>query len=147
MNNQMKATFAGGCFWCMAKPFTVPGVISITAGYTGGTTENPAYEEVCSKKTGHLEAVEIVYEPRKISYEELLEIFWRQIDPTDSGGQFADRGEPYKTAIFYHNAEQKASAEKSRKELEESGIFQSPVVTEIRAAAPFYPAEDYHQDY
>ncbi len=147
MNKKEKATFAGGCFWCMVKPFNVPGVLSVTVGYTGGNSEYPTYEEVCSKKTGHLEAVEIVFEPEKVSYEELLDIFWHQIDPTDSEGQFADRGEPYKTAIFCHNEDQKKAADKSRKEFQESGIFSEPLVTEIREAGPFYPAEEYHQDY
>jgi methionine-S-sulfoxide reductase len=138
-----KATFAGGCFWCMVKPFDrYEGVLKVLSGYTGGWKGNPTYEEVSSGKTGHLEAVEITFDPSKISYERLLEIFWRQIDPIDEGGQFVDRGEQYKTAIFYHSEEQKRLAEKSKKELEKSGRFKKAIATEIRPAGKFYPAED-----
>lgn len=142
------ATFAGGCFWCMIAPFDkITGVVKVVSGYTGGHKKNPTYEEVCSKKTGHCEAVQITFDPQKISYEELLEIYWRQIDPTDPGGQFFDRGEPYQTAIFYHSEDQKDKAEKSKKMLSESGRFSEPITTKILPAGAFYPAEEYHQDY
>ena len=142
------ATFAGGCFWCMVSPFEgEKGVIQVKSGYTGGHKEDPTYEEVCSGKTGHYEAIQIKYDPNHISYDKLLEIFWRQIDPTDEGGQFHDRGESYRTAIFYHNEEQHQKAIQSKKELAESGRFSKPIVTEILPAKEFYPAEDYHQDY
>lgn len=142
------ATFAGGCFWCMVTPFEeMPGILKVTSGYTGGHTENPTYEEVCSNTTGHAEAVQIEFDPTVISYRKLLDIFWRQIDPTDAGGQFADRGSSYRTAIFYHSEEQRRLAEESRKELEESGRFDKPIVTEIVPASTFYPAEEYHQDF
>jgi peptide methionine sulfoxide reductase msrA/msrB len=142
------ATFAGGCFWCMVAPFDrIPGVVKVVSGYTGGHKENPTYEEVCSKRTGHREAVQITFDPQKITYEELLEIYWRQIDPTDPEGQFFDRGEPYQTAIFYHNEEQKGKAEKSKEMLSRSGRFAGPITTKIFPAGPFYPAEEYHQDY
>ena len=147
-NNYLKATFAGGCFWCMVKPFDqLEGIISITSGYTGGISENPTYEEVCSNKTGHLEAVQIIYNPLLISYNELLEMYWPLIDPTDDVGQFHDRGESYKTAIFYHTKEQKELAELSKKKIEDSKLFKKPIVTEIREAEVFYDAEDYHQDF
>nr|WP_167553223.1 peptide-methionine (S)-S-oxide reductase MsrA [Evansella clarkii] len=143
-----KATFAGGCFWCMVSPFDEqPGIHQVISGYTGGHTENPTYEEVCSNTTGHLEAVQITFNPEIFSYDRLLELFWAQIDPTDPGGQFHDRGESYQTAIFCHNQEQKEKAEASKKALEESGRFSKPIVTEIREASVFYPAEQYHQDY
>lgn len=143
-----KATFAGGCFWCMVKPFVEwDGIHSVVSGYSGGTVENPTYEEVKSGKTGHYEVVQITYDPEKISYKTILDIYWQQIDPTDPGGQFHDRGSQYRTAIFYHNMEQKQAAEESKRELEESGIFQKPVVTAILPAQPFYPAEDEHQDF
>lgn len=143
-----QATFAGGCFWCLEADFEkVPGVVEATSGYTGGRTENPTYEEVCSGTTGHLEAVQLLYDPKKVSYQELLRIFWSHIDPTDPGGQFVDRGHQYKTAIFYHNEEQRRLAEQSKKELEERGLFEKPIATEIRRLERFYPAEDYHQDY
>ncbi|MBD3346176.1 MAG: peptide-methionine (S)-S-oxide reductase MsrA [Chitinivibrionales bacterium] len=143
-----KATFAGGCFWCMEPPFEqFDGVVSVEAGYTGGQTPNPSYEEVCSGKTGHREVVQLTYDPGKVSYEELLEVFWRNIDPTDAGGQFADRGPQYETAVFYHNETQKAAAERSKQKLEESGKYESPIVTRIEKAGEFYPAEEYHQDY
>ena len=142
------ATFAGGCFWCMVSPFEkIPGVIKVVSGYTGGHKENPAYKEVCSRKTGHREAVQITFDPRILPYERLLDIYWRQVDPTDPGGQFHDRGEPYQTAIFYHSEEQKKKAEASRQALEEEGRFARRIVTRILPAGTFYPAEDYHQDY
>jgi len=143
-----KATFAGGCFWCMEEPFEdLKGVKEVISGYTGGTKEGPTYEEVCSGKTSHLEAIEILYDPAKIKYEELLSVFWRQIDPTDDKGQFADKGSQYRTAIFYHDKEQKRLAEASKKRLAGSNRFERPIVTEIRKASTFYKAEDYHQDY
>ena len=143
-----KATFAGGCFWCMVKPFdSLPGIESIVSGYTGGDLENPTYEQVCTNKTGHKEAVEIEFQPEIYPYEKLLEVFWSQIDPTDSGGQFFDRGSSYAPAIFYHSEEQREAAEKSKKDLDESGKFDKPVVTPILEAKPFYLAETYHQDY
>lgn len=142
------ATFAGGCFWCMVKPFDEqPGIQSVISGYTGGHVENPTYEQVCSDTTGHVEAVQITYDPNVFPYEKLLDLFWRQIDPTDPGGQFADRGSSYRTAIFYHDEEQRRLAEQSKKELAASGRFDKPIVTPILPAAPFYPAEDYHQHY
>jgi len=143
-----KATFAGGCFWCMESPFEgLDGVTDVVSGYTGGHKENPTYEEVSSGTTGHMEAIQIVYNPLKITYEELLTVFWMQIDPTDPGGQFADKGSQYRTAIFYHSEEQKMLAERSKEELQKSGRFQKPVVTMILPEAKFYRAEDYHQDY
>ncbi len=145
-NRVAKATFAGGCFWCMEKPFEqVDGVFSVTSGYTGGRSENPTYNNYGAG--GHIEAVEIAYDPDKITYEELLDIFWRQIDPTDAGGQFVDRGQEYSSAIFYHNDEQKKSAELSRQNLEKEKVFDKPIVTPLIPATVFYNAEDYHQDY
>lgn len=142
------ATFAGGCFWCMESPFEqIGGVTEAVAGYTGGRKKNPTYEEVCSGTTGHLEAVQVTYDPSKVSYAQLMDAFWRNIDPTDSIGQFADKGSQYKTAIFYHSEEQKRLAEKSKEELDRSGKFSKPIATEIRPAVEFYPAEEYHQDY
>ncbi|GIN72581.1 peptide-methionine (R)-S-oxide reductase [Bacillus sp. J14TS2] len=142
------ATFAGGCFWCMVSPFDEqPGIKEVISGYTGGHTENPTYEEVCSDTTGHVEAVQITFDPSVFPYKKILELFWQQIDPTDPGGQFGDRGSSYKTAIFYHNEEQKEQAEVSKRALAESGRFQKPIVTEILPAAPFYKAEESHQDY
>lgn len=143
-----KAIFAGGCFWCMVKPFdTFPGIHKVVSGYTGGHKENPTYEEVCSGTTGHVEAVEITYDPSIISYKSIVELFWQQIDPTDSGGQFCDRGDSYKTAIFYTTENQKTAAEESKQELANSGRFQKDIVTPILPATSFYPAEDYHQDF
>ena len=142
------ATFAGGCFWCMVKPFEeIPGIIKVVSGYTGGTLVNPTYEDVCSKSTGHYEAVQITFDPVIFPYEKLLEIYWQQIDPTNPEGQFFDRGQHYQTAIFYHNQDQHREALESKKVLEESGRFEDPIVTEILPAATFYPAEEYHQDY
>lgn len=143
-----KATFAGGCFWCMVKPFhEQEGIEEVISGYTGGQKENPTYKEVCSNTTGHYEAVQITFQPTVFTYEKLLEVFWAQIDPTDAGGQFHDRGESYRTAIFYHTEEQRIIAEKSKESLEASGRFSKPIVTGILPAATFYPAEEYHQDY
>jgi len=143
-----KATFAGGCFWCMEAPFdTLPGVVSVTAGYTGGSVENPTYEQVSAGRTGHAEAVQIVYDPSRIAYGKLLEIFWRNVDPTVKDRQFCDVGSQYRTGIFYHGEEQRMLAEKSKEELMKNKPFQGPVVTEITAAGPFYPAEEYHQHY
>lgn len=143
-----KATFAGGCFWCMVKPFDQwEGVYRVISGYTGGHLENPTYEDVKAGNSGHYEAVEISFNPELISYETLLDLFWRQIDPTDDGGQFQDRGDSYRTAIFYHTEEQKILAEKSKQELDSSGKFNKPIVTEIMKATTFYPAEEYHQDF
>ncbi|MGG4395316.1 peptide-methionine (S)-S-oxide reductase MsrA [Paenibacillus thiaminolyticus] len=143
-----KATFAGGCFWCMVTPFEeLPGIHSIVSGYTGGHTENPTYEEVCTDRTGHAEAVQITFDPAVFPYKKLLELFWQQIDPTDPGGQFYDRGSSYRTAIFYHNEKQREEAEQSKRELERSGRFDKPIATEIVPASAFYPAEEHHQDY
>lgn len=142
------ATFAGGCFWCVESDFEkVEGVIEVISGYTGGHKEEPTYKEVSSGDTGHLEAVQVLYDPTKITYKELLDIFWRHVDPTDAGGQFVDRGSQYRTTIFYHNDEQKRLAEESRDQLNKSGRFDKPVATEIARVQTFYPAEDYHQDY
>ncbi|RKQ37612.1 peptide-methionine (S)-S-oxide reductase MsrA [Oceanobacillus halophilus] len=147
-SNLEKATFAGGCFWCMVEPFdTRPGIESVVSGYTGGDVENPTYEQVCSNTTGHVEAVQITFDPNIMSYEQLVDTFWQQIDPTDPGGQFNDRGESYQTAIFYHNDKQKKIAEQSRQNLASSGKFSKPVVTKILPAKTFYPAEENHQDY
>ncbi len=143
-----QATFAGGCFWCTQADFEkLPGVVEVVAGYAGGNKENPTYEEVCSGTTGHVEAIQVYYDPSKITYEELLDIFWKHVDPTDPGGQFADRGSQYRSVIFYHDEEQKRLAEKSKEALERSGKFGKPVVTEIVKFTRFYEAEDYHQDY
>jgi peptide methionine sulfoxide reductase msrA/msrB len=143
-----KATFAGGCFWCMTPPFEkLDGVKEVISGYTGGHTKNPTYEDVTSETTGHMESVEVIFDPSKVTYKKLLDVFWKQVNPTDAGGQFVDRGPSYKSAIFYHNEEQKKLAEQSKKELGLSGRFDKPIVTEILAAGPFYRAEDYHQDY
>lgn len=142
------ATFAGGCFWCLEPPFDeLPGVLSTTSGYTGGDKENPTYEEVSAGGTGHAEAVEIRYDPTRIDYGRLLDVFWRNIDPVDSQGQFCDRGDQYRSAIFYHTEEQRRLAEESKAALVNSGRFKQPVATRIMPAGRFYPAEDYHQDY
>lgn len=143
-----KATLAGGCFWCLESAMEkLSGVIEAISGYTGGHIENPTYEEVCSGTTGHYEAVEVTFDPEKITYQEILDAFWKSINPTDPSGQFNDRGPQYRTAIFYHNEKQKIIAEQSKEALEKSGRFSSPIVTEILPAAAFYPAEEYHQDY
>jgi peptide-methionine (S)-S-oxide reductase len=142
------ATFAGGCFWCMEGPFDhVTGVVSTTSGYTGGGAKNPSYEQVSSGATGHAEAVDVVYDPAKVTYAQLLDVFWRNVDPTDGGGQFCDRGNQYRTAIFYHDAEQQRLAEQSKQAIEASGKLKRKIVTQIVPAGEFYAAEDYHQDY
>jgi methionine-S-sulfoxide reductase len=148
INNQETAIFAGGCFWCIEDAFSSEkGVIKAVSGYTGGNITNPTYDQVCSGTTGHYEAVEITYDPAIISYGQLLEIFWRNIDPTDTAGQFADRGQQYQSAIFYLNESQKKAAEESKKRLDAAGVFSKPVATKILPEAVFYKAEDYHQDY
>ena len=142
------ATFAGGCFWCTEADFEkVPGVLRVISGYTGGKKENPTYEEVSSGRTGHVEAIQVYYDPDRITYEQLLNVFWRHIDPSDAGGQFVDRGSQYRSAVFYHDEEQKRLAEASRDALARSGKFTRPVATEILPLTKFYEAEDYHQDY
>jgi peptide-methionine (S)-S-oxide reductase len=143
-----KATFAGGCFWCMEGPFdAIPGVISTVSGYIGGSVKNPSYEQVSAGITGHAEAVEVVYDPRKVSYQQLLNVFWRNVDPTDGGGQFCDRGSQYRTGIFYHDEEQKALAEQSKQALQAGQKNKGAIVTQVVRATEFYPAEEYHQDY
>ena len=147
-DRQAAAVFAGGCFWCTESDFEkVDGVIEAVSGYTGGKKVNPTYKEVAAGATRHAEAVKVIYDPDRISYAELLEIFWRHVDPTDDGGQFVDRGYQYRSAIFYANAEERRQAEASRDRLAASGRFDKPIVTEIVPLGPFYPAEDYHQDY
>jgi len=142
------AIFAGGCFWCMEGPFdALEGVVSTTSGFTGGSVADPSYEQVVRGGTGHVEAVQVIYRPAQLSYERLLEVFWRNVDPLDATGQFCDRGPSYRSTIFVRDAEQRRLAEASKQALERSGRLDAPVVTEIRDAAPFYPAEDYHQDY
>ena len=146
--NLKKPLFAGGCFWCMEPPYEkLDGVKGVVSGYIGGHDETPTYEEVSDGITGHLEAIQFTYDPSKVDYAELLDIFWRQINPTDGGGQFADRGTQYRTAIFYHSEEQKKLAEISREDIDSSGIYDKRVVTEILPAMTFYNAEEYHQDY
>lgn len=148
MAETQKATFAGGCFWCIEHSYDQhAGVISAVSGYTGGLQPNPTYEQVSAGSTGHVEAVEITFDPARTSYAELLDTFWKQIDPTDAGGQFADRGSQYKPMIFYHDEEQKRMAEASRDALAASGRFKGIIAVEIVPASEFYPAEDYHQDY
>lgn len=143
-----KATFAGGCFWCMVKPFVEwDGIHKVTSGYMGGHIDNPTYEDVKRGDSGHVEVVQIEFDPQVFSYERLLEIYWMQIDPTDAGGQFHDRGESYKTVIFTHNETQNKAAKISKEQLAASGRFKKPIVTEIQVAPTFWPAEDYHQDY
>ncbi|MBI5846815.1 MAG: peptide-methionine (R)-S-oxide reductase MsrB [Nitrospirae bacterium] len=143
-----KATLAGGCFWCMEPPFEkLSGVKDVVSGYTGGHKKSPTYEEVSSGKTGHLESIEVTYDPSVVAYEKILEVFWRNIDPTDPAGQFVDRGGQYRSAIFYHTDEQRKIAEASKQKLARSGIFSKPIVTEILPATTFYRAEEYHQDY
>jgi len=142
------ATFAGGCFWCMEAPFDVlDGVISTTSGYIGGHLAQPSYEQVSAGGTGHTEAVQIVYDPSRISYTQLLDVFWKNIDPTTPDRQFCDRGNQYRPGIFYHDEDQLAAAEASRAQLEKTKPFAEPIQVELTAAAQFYPAEDYHQDY
>ncbi|TGM97946.1 peptide-methionine (S)-S-oxide reductase MsrA [Leptospira yasudae] len=143
-----KATFAGGCFWCMEGPFeSLDGVISVTSGYSGGKEVNPTYEDVGYGRTGHRESVQIEFDPSKIRYAELLKVFWKQINPTDNGGQFADRGNQYRTGIFYHSEAQKKAAEESKQEIAKSGKFKGPIVVEILPFMAFYAAEGYHQNY
>lgn len=143
-----KATFASGCFWCVEAAFEhLEGVKEVVSGYTGGHTKNPTYEMVSSGTTGHFEAIQVVYDPNQISYRQLLTVYWQQFDPTDDGGSFVDRGSQYRSAIFYHNPEQKRLAEASKQKLAASGMFQKPIVTSILPAVKFYPAEAYHQDY
>ncbi|MGF3141841.1 peptide-methionine (S)-S-oxide reductase MsrA [Facklamia sp. P13064] len=148
MENKETAIFAGGCFWCMVHPFDErDGVISVASGYTGGDSVNPTYEEVCSGQTGHAEVVKIEYDPSKISYQELLKIYWSSVDPTDKDGQFGDRGSSYRPEIFYSTQAQKEEAEQSKAELEASQVFKKPIVVPISPAQTFYLAEDYHQDF
>src|SRR5262245_54884590 len=143
-----RATFAGGCFWCMEPPYDkIPGVVSVTSGYAGGSVKNPSYEMVSMGVTGHAESVQIQYDPAKVSFEQLVEVFWRNIDPTDAGGQFCDRGSQYRTVIFYEGESQKQAAEASKKALEDSKVLPKPVVTTIEPLNAFYPAEDYHQGF
>lgn len=143
-----KATFAGGCFWCMEPPFeNLDGVLKTTVGYTGGHTANPTYEEVSAGGTGHAESIEIEYDPAKISYTQLLDVFWHNVDPLTKAAQFCDHGDQYRTAIFYHDEEQRRLAEESKQKLEQSKRFDRPIVTQIVAATTFYPAEEYHQKY
>ncbi|WP_455203249.1 peptide-methionine (R)-S-oxide reductase MsrB [Kaarinaea lacus] len=142
------ATFAGGCFWCMERPFEdLDGIKQVVSGYIGGHQKNPTYKQVSSGSTSHTEAVQITYDPTKVSYQQLLNVYWRQFDPTDAGGSFVDRGNQYRSGIFYHNETQKTQAMQSKQQLQNSGVFNKPVVTEIVAATTFYRAEDYHQDY
>jgi len=142
------ATFAGGCFWCMEAPFEkVPGVCEVVSGYAGGHVEDPTYEEVCSGTTGHTESIQVHYDPARLSYADLLQIFWRQFDPTDAGGSFYDRGSQYRSEIFVHDEEQRAAALRSKAALDESGRFDDPIVTAVTPLERFWPAEEYHQDY
>ncbi|MBQ0139524.1 MAG: peptide-methionine (S)-S-oxide reductase MsrA [Kurthia sp.] len=146
--NLQKATFAGGCFWCMVKPFIEwEGIESVKSGYMGGTVENPTYEQVKTGETGHTEVVEITYNPNLFSYDQLLELYWQQVDPTDDEGQFQDRGSNYRAVIFYHNEQQRKAAEDSKMALASSNKYKKPVVTPILPAQVFYLAEDYHQDF
>ena len=143
-----KATFAGGCFWCMEPPYdALPGVVSTTSGYMGGSTNNPTYEQVSAGVTGHAEVVQVVYDPKRVSYAKLVDVFWRNIDPTVRDRQFCDTGTQYRTAVFYHTPEQKRVADESKAKLEQSKPFKAPIVTPVQAAGEFWPAEGYHQDY
>lgn len=143
-----QATFAGGCFWCMEPPFDkLDGVVSTTSGYTGGPEKNPTYEQVSYGRTGHAEAVRVLYDPEKITYRELLDVFWRNIDPMTADRQFCDGGKQYRTGIYFHDEEQQRLAEQTKREIEQSGILERPIVTEIVAAGEFWPAEEYHQDF
>ncbi|MBN1379626.1 MAG: peptide-methionine (S)-S-oxide reductase MsrA [Gammaproteobacteria bacterium] len=147
-NTTATATFAGGCFWCMEPPFDkLDGVISTTSGYTGGQKINPTYEQVSAGSTGHTESLQIIYNPKKVSYEKLLDVFWHNIDPTTDDAQFCDHGDQYRSEIFYHDDDQRRLAETSKEKLSKDGPFDKPIVTRITAATTFYPAEDYHQDY
>lgn len=142
------ATFSGGCFWCMVPPFEkLNGVVKVVSGYTGGREKNPTYEQVSSGRTGHRESIQVTFDPSRISYEQLLDVYWRQIDPTDTGGEFVDRGHQYTTAIFYHGEHQRVAAERSKEALARSGVFNKPIVTPIIKFEAFYPAEEYHQDF
>ncbi len=152
MNNKEleleKATFAGGCFWCTQQPFDeLKGVVSTVVGYTGGNKENPTYEEVCSGTTGHAEAIEVQFDTTQVTYSKLLDVFWKNINPTTPNKQFADVGSQYRTSIFYNSEEQKQIAESSKEEMNRSGVFDKPIVTEISPASTFYKAEEYHQKY
>jgi peptide-methionine (S)-S-oxide reductase len=143
-----KATFAGGCFWCMEPAFEkVAGVVSVTSGYTGGPEKNPTYEQVSNHQTGHAESVEVVFDPKVVSYPRLLEVFWHNVDPTTSVREFCDWGRQYRTGIFVHGDEQRRQAEESKREIERTKTFKEPVLTTIEAAGPFWPAEEYHQDF
>lgn len=143
-----RATFAGGCFWCMEPPFDpLPGVVSTTSGYAGGSKLNPTYEEVSAGITGHAEVVQVAYDPAKISYEQLLDVFWKNIDPTTPDRQFCDRGTQYRPAIFFHDESQKGAAEASKRRIEQSGRLSAPIATQIVPLTKFYPAEEYHQDF
>ncbi|TLQ04176.1 peptide-methionine (S)-S-oxide reductase MsrA [Pediococcus stilesii] len=145
---EQTAIFAGGCFWCMVEPFeTQPGIIKVVSGYTGGHVPNPTYEQVASHTTGHTEAVLITFDPEIISYRQLVQIYWQQTDPTDAMGQFQDRGDSYRPVIFVNNDEQRQIAEESREQLAKSEMFDDPIVTKIEDAKPFYPAEEYHQQF
>jgi methionine-S-sulfoxide reductase len=147
-NDLRIATFAGGCFWCVEADFdNVPGVVRTVSGYTGGSLKNPTYRLISAGGTGHREAVQIFYDPKKVTYAMLLDVLWRSVDPTDGGGQFCDRGESYGTAIFANSPDQKRLAEDSKRKLQASGVLKQPIVTPIEVAGPFYPAEGYHQDY
>ena len=144
----MLATFGGGCFWCMEPPFEkLEGVYAVTSGYSGGEEINPSYNDVAGGRTGHTEVVQVAFDPKRVSYDKLLDVFWRSMDPTDSGGQFADRGSQYRPAIFTHDAQQRERATKSRAALAKSGVFSGPIAVEITPFRAFYPAEEYHQDY
>lgn len=147
-NKYDTAIFSGGCFWCMVQPFdTLPGIKKVVSGYTGGHVANPTYEQVCTGKTGHTEAVKITFDPQIFPYQKLVELYWQVADPTDATGQFQDRGDQYRPVIYYNSDEQKQIATKSKEELAKSGLFDQPIVTEIKPASAFYPAEDYHQDF
>lgn len=147
-NRTENALFAGGCFWCMQHPFDeLKGVLSTAVGYTGGLSENPTYEEVCSGTTGHAEAIQIQFDPSQVTYSQLLDVLWKNIDPTTANRQFADIGSQYRTAVFYYNEDQKQLAKSSKEEMERSGVFDKPIVTEIIPASIFYNAEEYHQKY
>ncbi len=143
-----KATFAGGCFWCMEEAFeNVEGVVFVVSGYAGGQVENPTYEEVSAGGTGHTESIEVTYDPSKVTYEDLLDVFWRNVDPTTPNAQFCDHGSQYRTAIFYHNETQKQLIDESRERIDVSKTFPESIVTEVLPASAFYIAEDYHQDF
>ena len=147
-SSEKLVTFAGGCFWCLVAPFeNIDGVISITSGFAGGDLENPSYEQVCTGTTGHIEAIQIRYDSSKVDYQTLLDTFWQNIDPTDAGGSFHDRGHHYTSAIFYHDDTQQSLAEQSKQDLDASPRFDKPIVTTIQAYTNFYPAEEHHQNY